>query len=82
MLAEIYICHTCFGHKILRMETPGQAVYDANTNGTELRIIDCRSRMAAMGNVRAPLPWRPRDRTVSLPARLPAHPLPQAPVCG
>ena len=30
-----------------------RAIYDANTNGTELRIIDCRSRMAAMGNVRA-----------------------------
>ena len=28
-----------------------RAIYDANTNGTELQILDCRSRMAAMGNM-------------------------------
>ena len=27
-----------------------RAIYDNNTNGTELRIVDCRSRMAALGN--------------------------------
>jgi hypothetical protein len=25
ILTEIYLCHTCFCHEILRMETPGQA---------------------------------------------------------
>ena len=27
-----------------------RAIYANNTNGTELRIVDCRSRMAALGN--------------------------------
>lgn len=28
-----------------------RAIYDANTNGTELQILDCRSRMATLGNM-------------------------------
>ena len=37
-------------HRNSKDENLLRAIYDNNTNGTELRIVDCRSRMAALGN--------------------------------
>jgi hypothetical protein len=39
ILTEIYLCHGCAYHEMLRMETPGQAM------ATELRIAASRIRV-------------------------------------